>query len=462
MTPHDTTVLLADDEDTLRENLAEVLTEEEFNVIVCRDGAEALKFMRREHVDALITDLRMPGVTGMDLIDHAVKLLPNAIIIVITAFGEVDTAVEAMKKGVRDYICKPIILDDVVFRLKRLLENDRLKHENEVLKVQLRKSCENVDFIGRSPAIDAIRGTIARVATTMSNILITGESGTGKEVVARAIHASGPTRDRPFIAVNCGALPDSLIESELFGYRKGAFTGADTDRAGYFEAADGGTLFLDEIGNLPFETQAVLLRAIEQRAITRVGESRPRPVTIRLIAATNRDLAEAVDRKEFRDDLYYRINVVNVSIPPLRQRTEDIPLLVDFFLARYNRELNANCPGFAPEAIEALLHYPWRGNVRELENVIERALIFANGHPITCEELALGAGAPRTEEEVPIELRAAVRFFERGHILRTLAGVDGNKVKAARILGIGLSSLYRKLDELGIAKSNSFELVADR
>lgn len=454
------TVLLADDEETLRENLAQVLREEGFQVIACRDGTQALKALRQNPVDALITDLRMPGVTGMDLIDHACKLAPEAVIIVVTAFGEVETAVEAMKKGVHDYICKPLILDEVIFKLKRLLAQDDLEKENKILKQQIRQTFDASQVVGKSPAMMAIKDKVQRVANTTSNVLISGESGTGKEVIARAIHYSGVTKDKPFVAVNCGGLADTLVESELFGYRKGAFTGAETDRAGYFESANGGTLFLDEIANLPYQSQAVLLRAIEQRAVTRVGESRPRPVQIRIIAATNRDLTHAIASNEFREDLYYRLNVINITVPPLRDRPEDIRLLIDHFLHKYNVTLNTNCPGFSPTAIGALLDHAWRGNVRELENVVERSLIFADGRFIAAEDLLLGAGLNRPIDVLTTDLRAAVHEFERRHIANVLANAGGDKVEASQLLGIGLSSLYRKLDELDIVKETAHEASA--
>lgn len=454
------TVLLADDETTLRENLAEVLEEEGFKVIACRDGAAALKALKTTSVDAIITDLRMPGVTGMELIDQAVKLAPEALIIVITAFGEVETAVQAMKKGVRDYICKPLIFDEVIFKLKRLLAQDDLSKENKVLRDQLRQRFDVSAIVGQSPTIAAIRETALRISNTMSNVLISGESGTGKEVVARAIHYSGTTAEKPFVAVNCGGLADTLVESELFGYRRGAFTGAETDRTGYFEAANGGTLFLDEISNLPFSSQSVLLRAIEQRAITRVGESRTRPVHIRVIAATNRDLQEAIEAKQFREDLYYRLHVIGITVPPLRERRADIALLIAHFVAKYNAELNTHCPGFDPEAVQALSDYPWRGNVRELENVVERALIFADSHPVALRDLAFVAGPISDSDVASLNLRDAAREFERQHVLKVLATFGNNKAEAAQALGIGLSSLYRKLEELGVVKPSTTEAPA--
>jgi len=456
-----TTVLLADDEETLRGNLAQVLEEEEgFRVISCGDGAEALRNLKAHGVDAIITDLRMPGVTGMDLIDEAVKLAPDAVIIVITAFGEVETAVEAMKKGVRDYICKPLILDEVVFKLKRLLAQDGLARENRILREQIQRTHDAAVIVGNSAAINSMKETIARVCQTMSNVLISGESGTGKEVIARAIHYSGLTHDKPFVPVNCGGLADTLIESELFGHRKGSFTGAQSSREGYFEAADGGTLFLDEIGNLPYQSQAVLLRVIEQRAVTRVGESRARRVQIRVIAATNRDLRAAVEKGEFREDLFYRLNVVHVDVAPLRERREDIEPLTAHFLKKYNEELNTSCPGFTPRAVEAMMTYGWRGNIRELDNVVERALIFADGRRIDIADLPPPLGPDGDAGPSAGSLRAATREFERQHIARVLCRHGGNKVEAAQVLGIGLSSLYRKLDELDMHALATSETTA--
>ncbi|HUU83469.1 MAG TPA: sigma-54 dependent transcriptional regulator [Phycisphaerae bacterium] len=448
-----TTVLLADDEDTLRKNLAQVLQEEGFEVIACADGTEALRALRNNGVEVIITDLRMPGVSGMDLIDHAAKLAPDAAIIVITAFGEVETAVEAMKKGAKEYICKPLIFDEVIFKLKRLIAQDDLVRENRQLRERIRHSRVQTEFVGRSAAIGAIRETLQRIAHTNSNVLICGESGTGKEVVARALHASDTTQDRPFVAVNCGGLAESLVESELFGYRRGAFTGAETDRAGYFDAANGGTLFLDEIGNLPLLSQAVLLRAIEQKAITRVGDSRPRPVNIRLVAATNRDLERNIESGEFREDLYFRLNVIRITVPPLRERREDVPLLIEHFVRKYNAELKCSCPGFTTRAMEALSGQHWRGNVRELENVIERALIFVDGKEIDLDDVSFVLGTRVNTRTHSVDLRVATREFERQHIVKVLASFVGNKASTAEALGIGLSSLYRKMEELGISKA---------
>ncbi len=447
------TVLLADDEQTLRMNLAEVLREEGFDVIACADGQEALKALKANSIDVLITDLRMPGLSGMDLIDRTRTLAPSAGIIVITAFGEVETAVEAMKKGAKDYLCKPLNFDELIFKLKQLLAHEDLARQNELMKQQLRQGSDSTEIVARSSVMNALLETIQRIGQTMSNVLLCGESGTGKEVLARALHYGGITRDRPIVTVNCGGLTETLIESEFFGHRRGSFTGAEKDRIGYFEAADGGTLFLDEIGNLPFKSQSVLLRAIEQRAIIRVGDTKSRRVNLRIIAATNTDLEKAIAVGAFREDLYFRLNVVRLTVPPLRERPEDIPALIEHFVHKYNAELSTNCSGVDEDAIEALCAHPWRGNVRELENVVERALIFAGGRRVGIEDLSfvVGKGPPRTP--VALDLRTATRHFEKQHIVKVLGSFGNNKSAAADALGIGLSSLYRKMDELEIAKT---------
>jgi len=388
----------------------------------------------------------------MDLVDHAVKRCPDIIIVVITAFGEVETAVEAMKRGARDYICKPVIFDELIFKLKQFIAHHDLLRQNRVLREQIRQSHDCSGIVVESQAMTMILETIRRISHTMSNVLLCGESGTGKEVLARALHYGGITRDKPFVAVDCGGLVDTLVESELFGYRRGAFTGAESDRIGYFEAADGGTLFLDEIANLPLKSQAVLLRAIEAKAVTRVGDSRPRPVSIRIVAATNRDLEKAIEAGEFREDLFFRLNVVRITVPPLRERPEDIPPLIDHFVRKYNAELKCNCPGFSPEALDIMCAYRWRGNVRELENVVERALIFAGDRPIGPQDLSIAAARATGGVGNVLDLRTATREFERLHISKVLQRCGNDKAAAATALGIGLSSLYRKLEELGISK----------
>lgn len=443
-----TTILLADDEDTLRNNLAQVLDEEGFDVIACPNGTEALRALKTNSVDAIITDLRMPGIPGMGLIEHARNIAPEAVIIVITAFGEVETAVEAMKKGAQDYICKPLVFDEVVFKLKQLINHKDFARENKLLREQISQQYDYSSIVTKSQSMKSILETIKRISHTTSNVLFLGESGTGKGALARALHYNGVTHNKSFVAINCGGLTDSLIESELFGYRRGAFTGANTDRIGYFEAADGGTLFLDEISTLPFQSQAVLLRAIEDKAIIRVGDTRARKVNIRIISATNCDLDEAIRSGRFREDLYYRLNIIRITLPPLRERIEDIPPLIDHFVAKYNQELKSRSPGFSPQALNAMCAHRWPGNVRELENAVERALIFANDRPVELQDLPMTISTGEPSQSTTLDLRTASRDFERQHIFKVLARFENNKAAAAEALGIGLSSLYRKMEEM--------------
>lgn len=447
-----TTVLLADADESARKELARLLLAEHFEVIECSQGEHAIRALRTHSVDALITDLRLPVVTGMELIDRALKLAPDAAIIVVAAHSQVETAVEAMKKGVREFICKPVVLEDVVFRLKRLLVQDRESRENHRIREQIRRRHDVSVLVGQSPAVVAIREAVERTAQTMSNVLICGEPGVGKELTARMIHYAGVTSDKPFVAVNCVGLNSALAEREFLGYRRGAFTDAESDRLGHLEAANGGTLFLDEVANLPLHCQAVLVRAIEQQSVVRAGESRRRPIHLRVVAATSRDLALAVEKNEFREDLYYRLDVIRIQVPPLRDRSEDIPWFAQYFLEKYNEELKTACPGFTGDALLALARHPWRGNVRELENLIERALIANNGRVLDIIDLFPDLIEGNGHAPTTWNLRSALRAFEKRHIVKTLDRFGNNKIETARALGIGVSSLYRRLDELGILK----------
>ena len=443
-------ILLADDEDTLRENLAQILDDEGFDVIQCRDGTEALRTIESRTVDAIVTDLRMPGISGMELIGHATRLAADTPILVITAFGEVNTAVEAMRKGASDYLCKPLLFDELILKLRQTLTHSDLARENRILRDQVERGGDISGLVAASPPMREILDLIQQVAHTRSNVLLLGESGTGKEAFARALHYHGITKDKAFVPVNCGGLTESLIESELFGHRRGAFTGATADRVGYFEAADGGTLFLDEIGSLPVSSQSILLRAIEEKAIVRVGDTRERKVDIRIIAATNGNIEEAIEKGEFREDLFYRLNIIRIDLPPLRERAEDIPPFLSHFVTKYNRELNAQCPGFSSEATIAMCGHRWPGNVRELENVVERALIFAHDRPVEMGDLPAEVRAGAGSGPESLDLRGAMREYERSHVLKVLTHHGGDKAEAAKTLGIGLSSLYRKLDEMKI------------
>jgi DNA-binding NtrC family response regulator len=377
-------------------------------------------------------------------------------VIIITAFGTVESAVAAMRKGAVDYILKPVQFDDLLIKAKRALELSELRRTQDIVTEQLAGGSKFHDLVGESKPMARLFDMVRKLSTVKSNVLIVGESGTGKELFARAIHYNGVTRAKPFVAVNCGAIPDSLIESELFGHRRGAFTGAMRDKMGYFEAANGGTLFLDELSTLPVNVQSSLLRVLEEKVVVPVGDTHPRPVDVRIIGASNQDLEKMVAKGEFREDLLYRLNVVKLQLVPLRERKEDIPLLVHHFIEKYTKELNKQVAGITNGAMRALLNHEWRGNVRELENVIERAMIFADGRQIQLEDIPFATEG--LADDCGEDLKEAMRQFERQHILYSLKKHGYEKQETAKYLGIGVSSLYRKLEELDIPKNVGEEL----
>src|SRR3954462_1126091 len=381
------TVLIVEDEKVLRESLAELLGEEGHNVIQAPDGKAAHDLILQRSVDLVLSDIRMPEMDGLTLLGHLQKIAPQTPVIMITAFGTVESAVAAMRSGAYDYLLKPVQFDDVLLKVQRALQFSEMSKSHRVITEQLAADSTFHNLVGNSQAILKLFDIVRKLSTVKSNVLIVGESGTGKELFARAIHYNGVTRGKPFVAINCGAIPDSLIESELFGYRRGAFTGALRDKMGYFEAANGGTLFLDEISTLPIGVQASLLRVLEEKVVVPVGDTHPRPVDARIVAASNQDLEKMIADGQFREDLLFRLNVVMLQLPPLRQRKEDIPLLVQHFLDKYTKQMNKRVDGLTNGAMRALLNHTWRGNVRELENVIERAVIFAEGRPIGVEDL---------------------------------------------------------------------------
>jgi len=442
------TILIAEDEFVLRDSIAELLTEEGYEVLQAPDGKVAHGILLERAVDLVLSDVRMPEMDGLTLLGHARQIAPQMPIIMITAYGTVESAVAAMRGGAYDYLLKPAQFDDVLLKVKRAIEFGELSRSHQVITEQLAAGSTFHDLVGNSRSMTKLFETVRKLASVKSNVIITGESGTGKELFARAVHYNGVTRDKPFVAVNCGAIPDSLIESELFGYRRGAFTGANRDKVGYFEAANGGTLFLDEISTLPVGVQSSLLRVLEERKVVPVGDTHPRPIDVRFIAATNRELQKMVDEGTFREDLHYRLNVVTLLLPPLRQRREDIPLLVHHFLEKYMKEMNKRVNGITNGAMRALLNHNWRGNVRELENVIERAVIFSEDRQIGVEDLPFTAEG--IVDDVSEDLKEAMRQFERQHILFSLRLHNYDKALTAQHLGIGVSSLYRKLDELEI------------
>jgi two-component system response regulator PilR (NtrC family) len=444
-------VLLVEDEQVLRESLAELLRGEGYEVIEAADGKAAYQVALDRPVDIVLSDVRMPQMDGLELLGHLTKIAPQTPVLIITAYGTVDSAVAAMRAGAADYLLKPVQFDDVLLKVQRVLEFSDLSRTQRVIREQLAAETTFHDLVGNTRAMAQLFDTVRKLSTVKSSVLIVGESGTGKELFARAIHYNGITRDKPFIAVNCGAIPETLIESELFGHRRGAFTGAVRDKVGYFEAAHGGTIFLDELSTLPLNVQSSLLRVLEERKVVPVGDTFARAIDVRVIGATNQDLEQMVERHEFREDLLYRLNVVKITLPPLRQRREDIPLLVHHFVDKYTRQMNKKITGITNGAMRALLNYGWRGNVRELENVIERACIFADGREIRLEDLPFTAEG--ISDDANEDLKEALAQFERQHIIYALRRHKYDKNETARHLGIGVSSLYRKLDELNIPKN---------
>jgi DNA-binding NtrC family response regulator len=444
-------LLVVDDEPLIRESLAEFLTQEGFAVTACGCAEEALVRARQTCFDVALCDVQLPGMDGLELLDRLLKISPETSVLLITAYGTVESAVAAFQRGAHGYLMKPILLDEVLAKIRRLLEYRSLARDNQWLRRELNRT-QQADFVvGHSPAMKRVMTIVRKVAPTPSTVLLVGESGTGKELLALAIHRHAANAAGRFLAVNCAAIPNDLLENQLFGHRKGAFTGADRDQAGVFVHAAGGTVFLDEIGELPSATQAKLLRAIEQKEVLPVGANEPVAVEARILAATNKNLAREVEAGRFREDLYYRLNVVTITLPPLRERREDIPELVEHLLARHARTLNKRLTGVSHEAMQILLACPWRGNIRELDNALQRAAILGEGPLLTPEDLPPDL-APRTDDPNLVDdLGEAVRRFEKLHIERILRRCPDKK-EAARRLGVGLSSLYRRIAELGIPK----------
>ena len=443
-------ILLADDEQTFRETFAKVLQEEGMEVTAVADGIKAIDCITKRPYDVAILDIQMPGADGIKVLRETMKARPDTRVIMITAYGTVEMAVEAIKIGASDYVMKPVMFEDVIIKIRQQLQYRQLQEENLELKEQVGSKFSLEQIIGESPAIKQVFETIRKVANTKSNVLITGASGTGKELVARAIHSLGPTRSSRFVAVNCSAISENLLESELFGHKKGSFTSAVSDKKGLFEVANGGTLFLDEIGYMPTSCQMKLLRAVEEKQILPVGATEPIDVDLRLITATNRILQHEIKLGRFREDLYYRINVVGINLPLLSERKEDIPRLVEHFISKYNAEMGKKCTGVADDALQILMNHEWKGNIRELQNVIERAIIFAEGDQIKISDIGLVGPAAISLDRGGENLNLALKNYEREHIFRVLDKYNGNKAKAARVLGMGLSSLYRKICELQI------------
>jgi len=443
-------ILIVDDEKAIRESVSLVLSEEGYETEIASDGNEAMEFLNEQDYDVLITDLKMPGMDGIELIKKSMKICPQTSVIIITAHASVESAIEALRIGAFDYILKPFDFDDLILKVQRLLKHKELALENQALRKEVDEKYNFNNIIGQSHEMQEVFKLIKKVSSTKGNVLITGKSGTGKELVARAIHFNSLRKNKRFVAINCGAIVGTLMESEFFGHKKGSFTGAINDKEGFFKIANMGTLFLDEVGDIPLPLQVKLLRAIEEEEIYAVGSSNPINVDVRIIAATNRELAAEVERGNFRDDLYYRLNVIEIPLPSLTNRKEDIPLLVQHFIQKYNQELNRHIKNPDNKTMRILRNHEWKGGIRELENVIERALILCDGDVITPTDLPPNMINMEIEEDVPTRLKDAVAYFEREHIKKILQKTGINKEESANILGISLSSLYRKMDELNI------------
>ena len=444
-------ILVVDDERDICRALEFLLSREGYKVVTAYSGQDALKKIESEEFDLVITDLKMEGLSGMEVLERAIVVRPTLIVVIMTAFGSVESAVEAMKKGAGDYIVKPFINEDVKMTVKRLLEHKKVLLENLVLRQQLSQKFGGREFLGVSPQILGVFELLEKVIPTRSNILILGESGTGKGLIAEVVHYNSQRKDKPFISINCSAIPENLLESELFGYRKGAFTGATADTKGLITMADQGTLFLDEIGDMPLGLQAKILKVLETGEVFPIGETKPKYADIRLVVATNKNLEEQIQKGLFREDLYYRLNVIEVEIPPLRERKEDIDVLSRHFVDKYSKENNKKVLGITDEAMEVLLNYPWPGNIRELRNVIERAVVLAGSAMIGVaeipEKLKLAPAGKHMQT-----LKTRLEYYEEKVIKDALQAYSWNKEEVARELDVDLATLYRKIKKLGIEK----------
>lgn len=461
-------ILVVDDEESIREFLEIMLKKEGYEVTCAEDGARAIDLLSKKSFDMVISDLQMPNVTGIELLKHVKDNYPDLVFMMITAFGTTESAVEAMKMGAYDYLTKPFKLDEVRLNIQNALRAKNLEVENRVLKKELTKEYSFQNLVGNSEAMHRIFDLVKRVSQAPTNVLITGESGTGKEVVAKAIHYNGPLKDKAFITINCGAIPEQLMESEMFGHKKGSFTGAVADKSGLFEVADGGTLFLDEVGELPVTIQVKLLRAIQERVIRRVGATEDIKVDVRIIAATNRNLEDMVKEGTFRQDLYYRLNVINIRTPSLRERKDDIPLLCNHFLKKYNERLGKNIGGVSVEAMEILKKYDYPGNVRELENIVERTVALESGSTILPESLPPFVNTPTGRKlassheieigEDGIDLEKVIGQIEKELLIKAIHASGGVKKRAAKLLHITFRSMRYRVEKYNLGTVGDDEL----
>ncbi|MFH1148756.1 MAG: sigma-54 dependent transcriptional regulator [Pseudomonadota bacterium] len=446
-----------DDELSMREFFNIMLSAEGYEVHCVESGSGAVSLAQKEQFDLVISDIRMPGMDGIEVLKRIKALTPDAVVIMVSAYATAETAVRAMKEGAYDYIPKPFNVDEIKLIIQKALEKKNLQEENDRLRQELQKHNRYGGLIGNSSTMQNLQELIGKVAETRSNVLICGESGTGKELVARAVHARSSRGNNRFVAVNCGGIPDTLIESELFGHRKGSFTGAVSDQKGLFAAADGGSLFLDEVGELPPALQVKLLRAIQERVFRPVGGTEDISVDIRLISATNKDLETAIDNGSFREDLFYRLNVIQIKVPPLRERKEDIPLLAQHFVQKYNKESGKQLTKLSSEALKVLMQYDFPGNVRELENIIERSIALVSSATIQTSDLYINNGHKKHQDspavDIPddgFDLEGYIAKTERDILLRALQASKGAKQKAASLLGLTFRSFRHRLTKYGL------------
>jgi two-component system, NtrC family, response regulator AtoC len=451
-------ILVADDDASIRSLLKQLLADEGYAVVEAATGTEVVERVKESSPDLVIMDVRMPELDGIEALQKVKSVSPHTAVLIMTAFGSSNSAIKAMELGAFDYITKPFELDKISHTVKRSFQYQDLTAEVEVLRDEISSLVQTERIVGNSAAMQEVYKTVGKVAKADATVLITGESGTGKELVAEALHYNSTRRSGPLIKVSCAALPETLLEAELFGHEKGSFTGAMATRKGRFELADKGTIFLDEIAEMSLATQTKLLRVLQERKIERVGSAIPIKVDIRVICATNKDLQKMVDQQKFRDDLYYRLNVINIHMPPLRERKEDVAALVEHFLAKHRYSASAQPATISEEALKRLVEYEWPGNVRELENVVERAVVLSRGQIITSRELPFGDHEGEHDEdggegEIPTEksfFKKSVAQFEKDMIMKALRDAGGNRSKAAEMLGIYRRLLYAKIKEFGL------------
>jgi DNA-binding NtrC family response regulator len=453
-------ILVVDDDPEILEVIADILQQAGYDVDRAADGRKAIRRIEDDFYDLVVTDLNLPKVDGMKILQYVVDQSPDTMCVILTGYGTIKGSVEAIKMGAFDYISKPVKSDEILIVVEKALKFRQLERENTLLKQQLRKKYRFENFIGDSNPIQKVFELIEKVADTDSTVLITGESGTGKELIAKAIHYNSNRRDNPMVVINCGAIPEELLESELFGHEKGAFTGAHKMRVGRFELANGGTIFLDEIGDMSPNLQVKLLRVLQEQKFERVGGTRTLAIDVRIIAATNKNLINAVNKGTFRQDLYYRLNVIPMKVPPLRLRKSDIPLLVDFFIKKFNKQKRKRITGLTSVALDALMAYSWPGNVRELENLIERLVILSNGDEIDIDDIpesvkGKAAKVESIEVKIPkdgIVFDQAVEEYEKKLILQALSETNWVKTKAAKLLNINRTTLIEKMKKKNLSK----------